>query len=343
MTAPTRAPTPPWPRLATEAARRIDDVESWAARPLDELLSDALAAPPVKRVVVFAPLYVSSACANECAYCGFRRTASILRRHLSVDDCVREAEHLVDQGHRTIDLVTGEIATDRFVDHVAAVAAALLAGTGVRRVNLNLGALSTAQYRRLRDAGASGYHLYQETYDPDTYEAVHLDGLKRDMTYRMSAPHRAAEAGFPALGLGVLLGLGSAWHDLAALAAHAQILTEDFPDLKLGFSLPRVQSADAAVGYRAQSVDDETFIRALLYLRDRFPQAGLTLTTRESAALRDRLLPLGITKVSAGVSTVPGGYSNGEPGAPQFDITDERSLDEIVAAIEGSGRIAFAG
>jgi len=296
------------------------------------------------RVNFFAPLYLSNACSNDCVYCGFRRSARFGRTSLSVDDAVREARQLTDLGHRTIDLVTGEIATDRFIDFICEATRAILEKTKMRRINLNLGALTTDQFRRLAAAGARSYHLYQETYSPRTYFAVHPRGLKRDMAYRLAGAHRAADADFDSIGLGVLLGLHTVREDLASLAAHAQILTEDYPTLRIGFSLPRLQHVDDDCDYTAATaVDDDTFLKAMLFLRLRFPQAHLTVTTRESAEMRDRLIPLGVTKLSAGVSTAPGGYVVEPSATVQFDIADRRPLPDIVDLVRRSGLTATFG
>jgi 2-iminoacetate synthase len=293
------------------------------------------------QVAVFAPLYLASACSNDCADCGFRRSARVDRTRLSIEQAVQEAGHLASSGHRTIDLVTGEIATDRFVDYVCEATRAILAATDIRRINLNLGALSTQQYRRLRSAGAAGYHLYQETYAPRTYLEVHQRGLKRDMAYRLDAPHRAADAGFESIGLGILLGLHAVREDLASLVAHARILIEDFPRLRIGFSLPRLQHVDAGCEYTAAAaVGDDEFVKALLFLRLQFPRAHLTVTTRERPEVRDELVSLGVTKLSAGVSTAPGGYTLDRPGTEQFDISDRRSLPDIVQLIQRAGMTA---
>jgi len=297
-----------------------------------------------RRVNLFAPLYLSNACSNDCRYCGFRRSARFERVRLSIDEAVREARQLTDLGHRTIDLVTGEIATDRFVDYVCEVTRSILEKTKMRRINLNLGALTTEQFRRLASAGGRSYHLYQETYAPQTYFAVHSRGLKRDMAYRIAGAHRAAEADFDSIGMGVLLGLHPVNEDLASLAAHARILMEDYPTLRIGFSLPRLQHVDAACGYTAAAaVDDETFLKATLFLRLHFPKAHLTVTTRESQEMRDRLVPLGVTKLSAGVSTAPGGYVVDPSATVQFDIADQRPLSDIVDLVRRSGLIATFG
>jgi 2-iminoacetate synthase len=332
-------------RIRSKSAELLGDVEAFLDLPLDEAV--AVARPRANaaldehfdgRIRLFAPLYLCSACGNDCVYCGFRNSARFRRSRLSIEQAVREAEHLAADGHRTIDLVTGEIAADRFIDYVCQATWEILDATEIRRVNLNLGALSTEQYGRLVAAGAGAYHLYQETYAPDTYREVHAAGLKRDMAHRLDGAHRAARAGFDTVGLGILLGLHPIAEDLAALAGHARILLEDFPGLRIGFSLPRLQSVDTTSEYTASApVDDETLIKAVLFLRLRFPAAHLTLTTRERPEIRDRLIPLGVTKVSAGVSTAPGGYTIAEPDAVQFQISDPRPLPEIAEVVRRSG------
>lgn len=295
------------------------------------------------RVRLFAPLYLTNACTNDCTYCGFRRSSRFERYRLSVAEAVDEARVLESRGLRSIDLVTGEVPTDRFVDYVAEVVEAVLGRTRIRRVHLNLGSLSTRQYLRLREAGAVGYHLYQETYDPEVYLRVHGAGSKKDMAARLEAPLRASEAGFEYLGLGVLLGLADLRLELASLAAHAAILRDEAPDLGIGFSLPRVQATEADPGYEpAHPVSDDDFLRACLFLRLADPTAHFTLTTREPPGIRDRLLRYGVTRMSAGVSTAPGGYASAR-SAPadavreQFDIADPRSVPEIEARLREAG------
>lgn len=294
-------------------------------------------------VRLFAPLYLSNACTNDCVYCGFRRSSSYERSRLSIEEAVAEANALHDRGIRAIDLVTGEIPADPFVDYVCEATAEILAQTGITRVHLNLGSLSTGQYTRLRMAGAVGYHLYQETYDPDAYFRTHRSGGKREMASRLEAPRRAAEAGFDYLGMGVLLGLAGLRRDVSSLAAHAALLREEFPGLGIGFSLPRVQTMEADPDYvPVHPVTDEDFIRAVLFLRLADPRAHITLTTRERPEVRDLLLRFGVTKLSAGVSTAPGGYvaaaGDAETGArEQFRVADERTVDEIVALVSRAG------
>jgi len=290
-------------------------------------------------VLLFAPLYLSNACLNDCSYCGFRSGLKFKRTRLDVGQAVAEAEFLATAGHRSIDLVTGEIPSRRFVTYLCKVIRAIREATPIERISLNLGALGKEDYARLNEAGATGYHLYQETYDPQTYFRVHQEGPKRDMDYRLQGVDRAAEAGFRFLGLGILLGLHDPVFELAALVRHAEQVLAEWPDCRIGFSLPRITAAvgQSEVGVEFP-VDDETFIKAMLFLRLHFPQAHLTLTTREAPKLRDLLIPLGITKLSAGVSTAPGGYSVAPEGeVPQFSIHDERPLADVAEILRELG------
>lgn len=321
-------------------ARARPYLERWRearARPVAELMAEARARPRSAHVRLFAPLYLANPCANDCAYCGFRRSARHRRTLLTAPQAVREAEALAAAGHRSLDLVTGEVPHERFVGHVARVTEAILRVTEIERLHLNLGALSSAHYRRLRAAGARGYHLYQETYASEVYARVHRAGPKRDLAHRLGAPERALAAGFDHLGLGILLGLAPLEHDLVHLAAHAARLLELFPGLALGFSLPRLQALPGADFAAPDPVDDEAFVRALLFLRAEFPAADLTVTTREPAELRDRLIPLGVTKLSAGVSTAPGGYATHAASSAQFPVRDARSLDQVAARVRAAG------
>lgn len=294
-------------------------------------------------VHLFAPLYLASPCANDCTYCGFRRSARVQRMILGPAELLAEARVLADAGHRSIDLVTGEIPRDVFVDSVCRAVELVRARTPIERVHLNLGALSEAQYRRLRNAGAVGYHLYQETYDPTTYTRVHPAGPKRVMAWRLEAPARALSAGFEHIGLGVLLGLAGMRAELVALVRHARGLRRAHPNARLGFSLPRLKAHGAdRTGAAPFAVDDRDFLKAFLFLAGELPDAHLTITTREPAAIRDLLIATCATKASAGAhggaSVRPGGYSGLAATEPQFAIHDGRSLAEVAAVVERAGK-----
>ena len=320
--------------LATSWERLMEIHSSAAAKCLSSNFGD--------RVGIFAPLYLSNACLNDCSYCGFRHSARFKRTTLSVEHAVREATFLADRGFRVLDLVTGEVPTDKFVDYVCEITRSILAKTEISGLNLNIGSLSSEQYGRLSQAGAVGYHLYQESYAPDVYFGVHASGQKRDMATRLTGLHRAIEAGFEKVGLGLLLGLGNPVAEMSMLVGHTELLGQKFPHVKIGFSLPRIQEVDEECTYEPEAtIPDADFMKFMLFLRLRFPDAHLTLTTREGQEVRDALLPLGITKVSAEVSTAPGGYTHKvETETGQFSISDERTLEEMKQAIDEAGLVA---
>jgi 2-iminoacetate synthase len=329
-------------RITKRSDGSVREIESFLATPWTTLVDThgpAAARSSAKhfggRVGIFAPLYLSNACQNNCVYCGFRRSARFQRSTLSTQDSVREAAFLAAKGFRVLDLVTGEVSTDRFVDYVGDVTRAILENTDIDAVNLNIGSLSLKQYERLRAAGATGYHLYQESYDPDVYFGVHESGGKRDMASRLAGLHRAIDAGFEKVGFGLLLGLGPPAVELARMIGHADVIRTDAPNVTIGFSLPRIRPVDKGCSYEPEAmISDADFMKCMLFLRLRFPDAHLTVTTRERRELRDALLPIGITKVSAEVSTSPGGYTHSvETETGQFPISDRRTLDEMKWAI----------
>ena len=274
-------PNSPYQKIVGATEELGDEIEQFLSAPLMPLLSrvgaaaaDATRQNFDRKIRLFAPLYLCSACSNDCAYCGFRRSSGFSRDRLDPEQATVEAEKLAATGHRWLDLVTGEVATDRFVDYVCEAVRRILDRTLIEGVHLNLGTLSEDQLCRLRESGATGYHLYQETYDPETYFRVHRSGLKRDMGLRLAGPRRALRGGFRFIGLGVLLGLSPLAPDIARLVGHATVLEREFPDARLGFSLPRIREADGDCGYLpAVTVEDDDLIKAFVYLRLKFPRA----------------------------------------------------------------------
>ncbi|HET6794261.1 MAG TPA: hypothetical protein VFH45_07465, partial [Acidimicrobiales bacterium] len=205
------------------------------------------------------------------------------------------------------------------------------------QVSVEVQVWDTDTYRRLAAAGGDGVVVYQEVYDPDTYAQVHLKGKKRNYAWRLAAPDRAAEAGMRRIGIGALLGLHPDWRSEAIyLAAHASALMKRWWRCEISVGLPRLKPA--AGGYEPRDpVDDRAFVQLLCALRIYLPDSGIILSTRESAELRDHLVPLGITSMSAGSHTEPGGYAEDTGAEPQFEISDERSPAEVAAALRAAG------
>ena len=288
-----------------------------------------------RTIHLFAPLYLSNECVSVCTYCGFSAGNRIARRTLSVDEVREEARTLAARGFRHLLLVAGEhariVSKDYLVDCVRALS------PEVPALSVEVQVWDTGTYRRLVEAGCDGLVVYQETYDRDLYAAVHLKGKKRNYDWRLAAPDRGAEAGMRRLGIGALLGLHPDWRlEALAVAAHARALMRRWWRCEVTVSLPRLRPAAGVTG-PASVVGDRQFVQLLCALRLLLPDVGLVLSTREAPALRDALLGLGVTHVSAGSSTEPGGYAAPDGAEPQFEVADLRSAAEVAAVVREAG------
>lgn len=287
------------------------------------------------RVLLYAPLYLSNYCINHCTYCGFRHPNAIQREHLTPERALREAEVLRARGFRHILLVAGDFPSLTTTAYYVEILRALKA-RGIAP-GIEIAPQSTDAYAAMVEAGACGVTLYQETYVQSLYPQYHPRGTKAAFDWRLEGLERAAEAGMARLGLGFLLGLADPREEFVRMLRHARYLADRFPDRTLAFSLPRIH--DAPAGFRIPfSVDDETFLRMYCALRIAFPGAELVLSTREPAALRNRLAGLCITQLSAGSCTSPGGYEEGEPKAgEQFPVCDQRSPADVERWLREAG------
>jgi 2-iminoacetate synthase len=302
---------------------------------------------------LFAPLYLSNECINNCRYCGFSRDNPILRVTLDVSEVVAEAQHLARQGFRQVLLVAGE--HPKFVsrDYLAECVRAL--ARQFSSISIEVGPMDTEDYVLIVGAGAEGLVVYQETYNRGIYAEMHTAGPKRDFNFRLDCAERGYAAGFRRLGIGALIGLSPWQEEAIALAAHLEHLFKHCWQAQITVSLPRLRPA--AGGFRPLfSMTDRQLAQLVCALRITFPQLGIVLSTREDAVLRDTLALIGVTMMSAGSHTEPGGYSRqgrehlhrtvrGRIVAPeyqdgedqlatgQFEISDERSPAEIAAAL----------
>jgi 2-iminoacetate synthase len=286
---------------------------------------------------LFAPLYLGNYCTNRCVYCGFHAGSGIKKRSaLTPEEIDAEAEALYATGLRRVLILTGDAPKRTGADYIAAAAAVL--ARRFSSVGIEVPSQSVEDYARITRAGADSMTMFQETYDPELYARLHPAGPKRDFAYRLDAPQRAAAAGMRGVNLGALLGLGDWRGDIFMTGMHALFLQRRFPGLEIGFSLPRIRPAETAGAFRPSPVSDRDFVQALTALRCFMPHACITLSTRESAFMRDKLLPLGVTRLSAGVSTGVGGYARPEPkNNVQFAIDDKRSVSEMAADLEKLG------
>lgn len=288
-----------------------------------------------RTIQLYAPLYLSNECYNGCKYCGFSADNHDLRRKtLSDAEILREADHLQRQGFRHILLLTGEAPEAAGVDYIEKVVRLL--SRQFSSLSLEVFPMSRAEYLRLVDAGVDGLTLYQETYDQSQYPELHPYGPKSDFKFRLEGPERGAEAGLRRIGIGALLGLGDYLSDAFYTGLHARYLMQRFWRTQVTISFPRLRPAEGGFAPRS-IVSDRQLTQLICALRLLAPDAGLVLSTRENAELRDNLLPLGITQMSAGSCTAPGGYEGDEGDGEQFTISDHRSPDEIrdVLALRG--------
>ena len=283
---------------------------------------------------LFAPLYLSNLCSNECSYCGFSRSVAVKRRILSVDEALQETAAIQALGISQLLLVTGEHERKAGVDYLLQMTAALR--PQVAKLMLESQPLSVSDYQQLRAAGIDAVMLYQETYDPQSYARHHTFGAKANMAYRLDAPACVAAAGIAQLGMGVLLGLADWRTDVLLLAQHLRFLQQHWYQLAFSVALPRLKPC-AGQATQHSGVSDRDYLQLLCALKIFAPELSLSVSTRDSPALRDLLLTSIACTASAGSKTQPGGYAVAPESLAQFSIDDERSPAEIAAMLRRSG------
>ncbi len=299
-----------------------------------------------KEIYFFAPLYFSSYCVNECTYCGFRvSNKGLVRKTLNQDEFLREAKHLWDAGHRTMVLIAGEDSRHTSAMHIAAYLRTLKQAGLDFFVILEAGPLEVEEYRELGQLGVSQCLLFQETYDPRVYQKMHTKGPKHHFEWRYDAMERAVRGGISRIGLGILLGLKDWRQDLMGLIQHSRSFKEKYGVYPSSISLPRLRSAHGVEWETPEfEVSDEDYKKMLAILRLALPETGLILTTRETSEFREEILTkgIGVTHLSAGCSTVPGGYVvNPEVDDGQFYLQDHRSLAEVSEKVRTLGFLPF--
>jgi 2-iminoacetate synthase len=314
--------------LSEPAASRLEDLAAAAHRATVQRFG--------RTIHLFAPLYLSNECVSTCTYCGFSAEHEIARRTLSVDEVVAEGAALAQRGFRHVLLVSGEHARIVSKDYLVACVEALV--PLFPSISVEVQVWDEATYRRLVQAGCEGLVVYQETYHRQTYESVHLKGKKRNYDWRLAAPDRGAWAGMRRLGVGALLGLHEDWrYEALSVAAHAAAVVRRHWRTEVTVSLPRMRPAAGVDVAPGGDVDDPSFVQLLCALRLFLPDVGLVLSTREPPALRDALVRLGVTHMSAGSHTEPGGYAAPSDAEPQFQIADTRSPAELAGVLRAAG------
>ena len=300
-----------------------------------------------RRLVIFAPLYVSNLCGNECTYCAFRaRNTALERRALSQEEIAREARMLIDQGHKRVLLVAGESYPREGFSYVLKAIDTVYSVTHdkgeVRRINVNVAPLTLDEFRELKDRKIGTYQLFQETYHHGTYAAVHLAGKKKDYAWRVSAMDRAMTAGIEDVGIGVLFGLFDWRFELLALMQHIRHLEREFGVGPHTLSVPRMEPATGSdvATHPPHPVSDIDFRKIVAILRLAVPYTGIIMSTRESANIRRETFALGVSQISAGSRTNPGGYAETErEDMGQFCLGDHRLLDEVIRDVAAMGYI----
>ena len=301
-----------------------------------------------KRLVVFAPLYVSNYCVNNCTYCGYKYCNDELKRKkLNKEQLIEEVKVLESLGHKRIALEAGEdpvnAPLDYILDCIKSIYSIKFDNGSIRRINVNIAATTVENYKRLKDAEIGTYILFQETYHKPTYERLHVSGPKHNYNYHTTAMHRAREAGIDDIGMGVLYGLYDYKYETLAMLMHAMDLEETTGVGPHTLSVPRIKPAEnVSLENYPYLVDDEDFKKIVAILRLAVPYAGLILSTREEPGLRDEIIALGVSQVSTGSCTGVGGYSESyvDPEEkPQFEVGDHRSPVEMIESLMEAGYI----
>lgn len=291
------------------------------------------------RIVLFAPLYLSNYCVNDCVYCPYHaKNKHIARKKLTQEDIKREVIALQDMGHKRLALETGEDPVNNPIEYVLESIKTIYSikhkNGAIRRVNVNIAATTVENYRKLKEAGIGTYILFQETYHKESYEQLHPTGPKHNYAYHTEAMDRAMEGGIDDVGCGVLFGLEKYRYEFAGLLMHAEHLEARFGVGPHTISVPRIRRADDIDPSTFDNgIDDDTFAKIVACIRIAVPYTGMIVSTRESQACREKVLQLGISQISGGSRTSVGGYAEKEApeeNSSQFDVSDNRSLDEVV-------------
>lgn len=300
------------------------------------------------RLVLFAPLYISNRCHNECTYCAFRASnAELTRRTLTQEEIAEETRILIKQGHKRALVVAGEELPEEgfkyILDSIATVYGTKVGPGEIRRVNVNLAPQSVEHFRALKEAQIGTFQLFQETYHRPTYAQVHVRGRKRDYDWRATVFDRAMEAGIDDVGMGVLFGLYDWRFELMAMLQHFRHLEETFGVGPHTISFPRMEPAVGSdiASKPPYAVSDTDFMKMIAIMRLAVPYTGMIMSTRETAEVRRATFEVGISQISAGSRSDPGGYKDGEgdPNGSQFQLGDHRTVAEVVSDVVSLGYV----
>lgn len=326
--------------LACDIPEKIEEMYSLAEQVKKDLYGN--------RIVLFAPLYLSNYCVNGCVYCPYhQKNKHISRKKLTQEDIVREVTALQDMGHKRLAIEAGEDPVNNPIEYILESIKTIYSikhkNGAIRRVNVNIAATSVENYRKLKEAEIGTYILFQETYHKESYERLHPTGPKHDYAYHTEAMDRAMEGGIDDVGLGVLFGLELYPYEFAALLMHAEHLEAVYGVGPHTISVPRIKGADDIDPDAFDNgISDEIFAKICALIRISVPYTGMIISTRESQSVRERVLHLGVSQVSGGSRTSVGGYYSPEQEddkSEQFDVSDTRTLDEVVKWLIEKGYI----
>lgn len=325
--------------LACEDEQRIDRIYNLAEQIKKDFYGN--------RIVMFAPLYLSNYCINGCVYCPYHlKNKTIPRKKLTQDEVRKEVIALQDMGHKRLAIEAGEDPVNNPIEYILECINTIYSikhkNGAIRRVNVNIAATTVENYRKLKDAGIGTYILFQETYHKDSYLKLHPTGPKHDYDYHTEAMDRAMEAGIDDVGLGVLFGLELYRYEFAGLLMHAEHLEAAHGVGPHTISVPRVKKADDINPEEFDNgISDEVFAKLCALIRISVPYTGMIISTRESQELREKVIRLGVSQISGASRTSVGGYSEDERphDTEQFDVSDQRTLDEVVRWLMTAGYI----
>lgn len=287
-----------------------------------------------KSILLYTPMYLGNYCVNKCAYCGFNVENKIERKKLTLEEVEKEAKLIYESGLRHILILTGESKYHTPVSYIKDCVHILRKYFDC--ISIEIYPLEVNEYAELIEAGVDGFTIYQEAYDEDVYDTVHIAGPKKNYKFRLDAPERASKAKMRSVNIGALLGLCDWRKEAFFTGIHGNYLQNKYLDIELSFSLPRIRP-HAGSFTDLINVSDKNLVQVMLALKIFMPRCGITISTREKPQFRDNLIPLGITKMSAGVSTEVGGHSQDKKSDSQFEISDTRSVEDMKKLILSKG------
>lgn len=279
-----------------------------------------------KAVLLYTPMYLGNYCTNKCVYCGFNHDNDIVRKKLTMEEIEIEAKKIYDTGLRHVIILTGSSRKETPVSYI--VDSVKLLKKYFDSIAIEIYSLTEEEYIQVVEAGVDSMSIYQEVYDEEIYDKVHLAGPKKNYKFRLDAPERACRAKMRNVCVGALLGLKDWRREFFNVGLHAKYLQDKYSDVDVAVALPRIRG-HAGTFTDVYEVNDKNITQMILACRLFLPRAGITMTTREKAEFKNNLIPLGVNKISAGVTTEVGGHTSEEQSDPQFEIIDPRSVEEV--------------